>query len=621
MISYRKIIIKYKLKKIDYISDKCIFFQNNELILKVYKKKEKNIKIDSEITGRKEFSKISMFLKIGKVIDRGCDWILMNKIQGEPVSKCSDKIKNLFYKEILDSFYVMSKNIKRNIRINSKCFDDIKIPSLKEKALSYDKMYRLYLKKLLKRLLKSAVGSCPCHHDLSPTNVFLQNNQFVLIDFEYFDLHGDLARDFIQCFGQLIIDFFDKNKILTNLRDHIQLIYKFLEKQDKHFVERATCYLARKFLLIGALKKRSLLWDIGTLLSNSIFNIFEILDTILLVDYEKNIKHKIDPSLFNNKLIKYYLNYEKEVSMVFCILYRKLHNKIQPEADFFFENLLKINNFSEYKQNDIFLINNFIYQQTHIDIKSYGINSKYFHYLIETLIGRICRYGVLKGWIFKNFDEYFSKIRNETEEKQFLIDLTSPSTTYFNRDNFTFECIDLLKHFEKPTNNILFLGCATGAEVYSLLFAFLENKIDPSRFGIKAIDINKSAIEFAKQGHYPLPLLRTLPQNIINKYIEYNGEINKKLLGYVKWYDLDIEIFLEKELIKYDLIICRNVLKYLSFNKIKKIINLIEQCASKNAFLIGGHSNDQKDLDVNFTHYSKKIKFHKLTNDFLYIIK
>lgn len=158
--------------------------------------------------------------------------------------------------------------------------------------------------------------------------------------------------------------------------------------------------------------------------------------------------------------------------------------------------------------------------------------------------------------------------------------------------------------------NIWHAGCSTGQEVYSMLI--LLNELDMlERARVYATDINTDVMDCAKVGEYKyrfnLSYLdnfdKVIKENPYN-YEEYND------VPYTKYFDLDktndvirMRNFLREKpvykkhdlvtenntlYVKFDLILCRNVIIYFNYNLQCRVFDLFHQSLYDNGCLVMG---------------------------------
>ena len=148
------------------------------------------------------------------------------------------------------------------------------------------------------------------------------------------------------------------------------------------------------------------------------------------------------------------------------------------------------------------------------------------------------------------------------------------------------------------------VGCSTGEEAYTTAFLFEEYRrargIERD-FRIFASDVNEDAIRAAKDGIYPTSILEEIPpeyrtqETIIQKggTFQINNAIRNKVIFNVH------NVLQEPPYIDTDLVICRNMLIYLSPDMQKKVLSLFSFSLRSDGFLFLGAAE-------NVTHqYSK----------------
>ena len=233
---------------------------------------------------------------------------------------------------------------------------------------------------------------------------------------------------------------------------------------------------------------------------------------------------------------------------------------------------------------------------------------------IELLLEAVYRY---YGYDFRNYAPPFvqRRIRHRVQKENlssisalqekilrdsgviegFLSDF-SVNVTEMYRDptffqSFRTKIIPLIKDY--PSIRLWHVGCSTGEEVYSMSILLHEEGIY-EKTRIYATDINKSVLEKARLGSFPLNRMQLYTKN----YIEAGGK--RAFSEYYKAVEDKVFFhpFLQKNVVfaqhnlvtdqsfnEFDIIICRNVLIY--FNKILQnhVHNLLYNSLSQSGFL------------------------------------
>ena len=232
-----------------------------------------------------------------------------------------------------------------------------------------------------------------------------------------------------------------------------------------------------------------------------------------------------------------------------------------------------------------------------------------------------------------NFSGLSYEIKNnKTFVEQLIKDITVNTTELF-RDPKNWHSIKykiLPKLAERNSINIWHAGSSTGQEVYSMLILLKElNLYDKTN--VYASDINSDVIEFAKKGVYKFrfnlnyldnfdEVIKKNPFNFEEfKDVPYSNyfsidkrndvlKINSDLLTKVKWSVTDLVKGENPFYVKYDLILCRNVLIYFDNDLQFKTIELFNRNLYNKSYLVlGAHESIIGKSEMLF---SKKQKFY-----------
>lgn len=210
--------------------------------------------------------------------------------------------------------------------------------------------------------------------------------------------------------------------------------------------------------------------------------------------------------------------------------------------------------------------------------------------------------------------EMVKRIKSDETFPPKLVERISVNTTEFFRDpniwhQLRYDIYPQLK--DLPQINIWHAGCSTGQEVYSNLILLNELEL-LDKANIVATDINEKIIEKAETGNFSYrfnheqmanfdkvinehPLNFDIHRNIpYDKYFEIN---EKRDILSVKPFLKDRVMFRQHDLVngdksfmmKFHLILCRNVLIYFNFPLQKKIINNFYNNLYQKGFIVLGH--------------------------------
>jgi chemotaxis protein methyltransferase CheR len=167
---------------------------------------------------------------------------------------------------------------------------------------------------------------------------------------------------------------------------------------------------------------------------------------------------------------------------------------------------------------------------------------------------------------YGSFQEFFSSITRDREEMEEFLDRMTINVTEFYRNYKRWEVLEkkilprLLR--EQKTLKVWSAACSTGEEPYTLAM-MLAKYIPLSQICINATDIDKNAIQRAKNGIYPERSLNEVPREMKARFFtqeppffKLNEEIKETVT--FKQQNLLVDPFEGN----YDLIVCRNVLIY-----------------------------------------------------------
>ncbi len=158
-------------------------------------------------------------------------------------------------------------------------------------------------------------------------------------------------------------------------------------------------------------------------------------------------------------------------------------------------------------------------------------------------------------------------------------------------------------------------GCSTGEEAYSvaiLLFEWFVQAGLPPRVQVFATDIDEAALEIARSGRYPAAAVAQIPPDLLKRYFTRNGT-GYKIVKAVR----ESIVFAGHNLIsdppfsKLDLLVCRNVLIYLSPETQKRLITLFRFVLNKGGYLFLGSSETVGQSQRPFEIVSKQWRIYR----------
>ncbi len=266
---------------------------------------------------------------------------------------------------------------------------------------------------------------------------------------------------------------------------------------------------------------------------------------------------------------------------------------------------------STLSEQDLVNIYRIVQQKTGNDLKSYKEN---------TVTRRIYRRMVVHH--MKNIQDYLALLKQHSEECYALAREVLISVTSFFRDPDAFaelECRVLPQLFKKQSSEdsirIWLTGCATGEEAYSvaiLLCEYMKTHELSSKVKIFATDLDASAIDYARKGLYPTGIQEHLSKQRLSEYF-----IQKAGHYEVKPYLREMIVFAQHNLVKdppfskLDLVVCRNLLIYLTNAVQKRIMPLFHQVLNPEGFLFIGPSETIGQCSELFSPLSVKWKIYQ----------
>ncbi len=204
-------------------------------------------------------------------------------------------------------------------------------------------------------------------------------------------------------------------------------------------------------------------------------------------------------------------------------------------------------------------------------------------------------------------------LHDEAKFEEFVRNISVTVTEMF-RDPPFYACLRarvLTRLATYPFVKIWIAGCATGEEVYSLAILLKEEGL-LSRSLIYATDINQSSLHHAREGIYPLDLMKTYAKNY-----EMSGGKADFSEYYVAHYDAALfdrslrnnivfaphNLASDQSFNEFHLVLCRNVLIYFNQELQNRVVNLFYE--SLCSFGILGLGNKESLL---FTDKQKRFQ-------------
>lgn len=197
-------------------------------------------------------------------------------------------------------------------------------------------------------------------------------------------------------------------------------------------------------------------------------------------------------------------------------------------------------------------------------------------------------------------EEYAAFCRNDPSEVDALFKDLLISVTRFFRDKSEFEDLKpFIKQLVEASTDenplrIWVAGCATGEEAYSIAITLAEafggpTELTRSKTQIFATDIDRSALDHARQGQYVRGALYDLPQDLADKYFIQQGDyvqVVKALRSAIVFSDHNL--CQDPPYLNVDLICCRNVMIYFGIKLQNKVLSRLHYAMKPEGYLFVG---------------------------------
>lgn len=237
-----------------------------------------------------------------------------------------------------------------------------------------------------------------------------------------------------------------------------------------------------------------------------------------------------------------------------------------------------------------------IFTLTQIDLNAY--KEKQMKRRIDSLIAK---------HKISGYNDYVAAIKADKNLFEEFVNYLTINVSEFYRNPEQWKVLEneiLPTLMEKSkTLKIWSAACSTGDEPYSLVM-MLSRHMPLSNIRIIATDIDKQVLEKAKAGLYNVKSLKTLPDDLMKKYIKQENEYTYKVADEVK----KCVDFKQHNLLKdaypsdCDLIVCRNVLIYFTEEAKLDIYKKFNSSLKKDGVLFVGST--EQIMQPNTLNYS-----------------
>ncbi|TCK32786.1 two-component system CheB/CheR fusion protein [Paraburkholderia sp. BL8N3] len=242
------------------------------------------------------------------------------------------------------------------------------------------------------------------------------------------------------------------------------------------------------------------------------------------------------------------------------------------------------------------------------------------HYKRATVLRRIERR--LQVNALRDLPSYRRFLDTHPDESDALLKDMLIGVTNFFRDRDAFEALERQivpriceDKAEDDSIRVWAAGCSTGEEAYSLAMLLNECVAETNKScGIQvfATDIDESAIETARTGNYPAPILTDVPPARLRKYFTLaHGRyvINKSLREQILF--AAHNLLRDPPFSRLDLVSCRNLLIYLDRTVQRQVLQTFHFALQPGGYLFLGNSESAEIADDLFGAIDKKNRIYR----------
>lgn len=198
----------------------------------------------------------------------------------------------------------------------------------------------------------------------------------------------------------------------------------------------------------------------------------------------------------------------------------------------------------------------------------------------------------------KDLRQYYKKLRNDPEEQNYMkSNLTLKGTHFFRGEDWDYfreRCLSAFKGRKKL--KLWCAGCSSGEEVYSLIMALLDY-VPITEIDVLATDYNDDLLEKCKRGEYGDSHYAEIPERY-RKYLKKGPKRFSVLPELTETIHVkNLNLLTDPFPTGFDVILCRNVLKFFSPQKIAQIQEQLAYSLNRGGFLFLSADDHHCDLE------------------------
>ena len=199
----------------------------------------------------------------------------------------------------------------------------------------------------------------------------------------------------------------------------------------------------------------------------------------------------------------------------------------------------------------------------------------------------------------RNLRQYYQKLKNDPEEIRWLRPkLTLMGTHFFRGDDWGYFIENALSKFEgRKGLRVWCAGCSSGEEAYSVLTALLDY-VPLEEIDVLATDYNEELLEKCRAGSYFNMHLPEIPERY-QKYVEQGKSrftFLPELRAAIRTRPLNL--LTDVYPAPFDVILCRNVIKFFSWETIPQVQRKLAASLSPGGFLFLSADDDHNDIEM-----------------------
>ena len=207
----------------------------------------------------------------------------------------------------------------------------------------------------------------------------------------------------------------------------------------------------------------------------------------------------------------------------------------------------------------------------------------------DSTLDHLCRMASRQGCA--NLDEYHDYLLAHDDELESLkMNLTLIGTNFFRGDDWGYFSEACLSHFRgRESVKVWCAGCSSGKEVYSVILSLLDY-VDLGCVQVLATDYNDDMVAACRRAVYPCWELDRIPR----RYLKYVEPYSKGLAQPEFTFDEaikavvtvgTIDLLTDEYPVGFDVILCRNVLKFFEPSVIPRVQERLVQSLNDGGFL------------------------------------